>query len=128
MPSDVWLLQDWVVEQFLPERVGDFYCLRTWMFLGDAYTHSLSYSYNPIVKSGSVIKRDELGAPPAELIAIRESLGMEYGKFDYALVNGNVVLYDVNKTPAFGNLNPEQVRLRLPNLARGINSLLRGGL
>ena len=36
---------------------------------------------------------------PRELRSIREEMGFDYGKFDYGIVDGEVVLYDVNRTP-----------------------------
>jgi hypothetical protein len=124
VPDNVWNMPDWVVEQFLPERSGEDYCLRTWLFLGDCHIHSLSYSRDPLVKSGTVYKREPLGEVPAELLAVKQQLNMAYGKFDYACVDGRVVLYDVNKTPALGNLNPEKFLQRLPALAKGIDHYL----
>ena len=36
---------------------------------------------------------------PEELRQTRRQLGFDYGKFDYGVVNGEVVLYDANRTP-----------------------------
>ena len=100
VPLAAWLNPRLVVERFMPERDGEFYCLRTWTFLGDAHTHSLSWSREPVVKARSVVRREELDAVPPELLARRRALGFDYGKFDYVMVDGRPVLFDANRTPA----------------------------
>ena len=124
VPRRIWSQGDWVVERFLPERSGKHYCLRTYTFLGDAYTHSRCFANVPVIKSWAVVGRETLGEPPRELVAIRQEMQMEYGKFDYAIVDNAVVLYDVNKTPSFGRLAPERARLIVGGLVRGIDDLL----
>jgi D-alanine-D-alanine ligase-like ATP-grasp enzyme len=44
--------------------------------------------------------------PPAELLALRRELGLEYGRIDYVIVDGRVVIYDVNKTPSYKTRTP----------------------
>jgi hypothetical protein len=112
------------VERFLPERDGNFYCLRTWVFLGPAETNSLCWAKSPIVKSHNVVKREAVPEVPQELRDIRQALGFDFGKFDYAIVDGRVVLYDVNRTPTLGNFDEEVVRERLSTLASGIDAYL----
>ena len=124
VPRRLWSDEDWVVERFLPERSGSHYCLRTYTFLGDAYTHSRCFANVPIIKSWAVVGREDLGEPPPELVALRRAMQMEYGKLDYALVDGKVVLYDVNKTPSFGALAPERARAIVGGLARGVDGFL----
>jgi hypothetical protein len=124
VPRAVWHNPDLVVERFLPERRGSFYCLRTWFFLGDRETNSISYSNQPLVKAGNVIRREKLDDVPEELRQIRRNMGFDYGKFDYALVNGKVVLYDVNWTPTHGGLSNEQVLSSTRLLADGIRAYL----
>jgi hypothetical protein len=120
VPRAVWRNPDLVVERFLPERRDNFYCLRTWFFLGDKETNSISYSNHPIIKAGNVIRRENLDEVPEDLRQIRRALGFDYGKFDYALVDGKTVLYDVNWTPTHGGLPNEQVLSSIRLLADGI--------
>lgn len=125
----VWQDSSLVVERFLPERCGEEFCLRTWVFFGDKFTHSICYSDNPVIKSANVLRREPLGEVPETLAAVREELGFDYGKFDYALVDGGVVLYDANRTPTVGrssnvHFTQDQVRERLRLLAEGLCSYL----
>ncbi len=122
VPPIVWQHRELVVERFLPERRGDLYCLRTWVFLGDRETNSLCYAKHPIVKAGNVIRREPLAEVPDELRQTRRELGFDFGKFDYALVEGRVILYDANRTPTLGNFPMEQVLPRLRLLAEGIGA------
>ncbi len=124
VPRAVWRNPDLVVERFLPERRNGFYCLRTWFFLGDKETNAVSYSEQPIVKSDNVIRRETTAEVPEELRQIRRGLGFDYGKFDYALVNGQVVLYDANWTPTHGGLPKEHVLPSIRLLAEGIRAYL----
>jgi hypothetical protein len=124
VPPVIWQRPDLVVERFLPERSGEFFCLRTWVFLGDKETHSLSFSKKPIVKSSNVVQRQPLGEVPDELRQIRQRLKFDYGKFDYCLVDGRPVLYDANRTPTLGRFTPEEFMPRIRLLAEGIHSFL----
>ena len=109
VPLAAWYNPDLIIERFCPERRDGMYCLRTWTFLGDQETSSLSYSQQPIVKSQSVIRREPVTEVPAELRQIRKTLGFDYGKFDYGIVDDRLVLYDVNRTPTMGRLAPDQL-------------------
>lgn len=120
VPRAVWANRHFVVERFLCERRRDFYCLRTWVFLGDRETNSLSYSLSPIVKGANVVRREVVDEVPAELRRTRIELGFDYGKFDYGIVNDRVVLYDANRTPTLGRFKPDEIRPRLQVLAEGI--------
>jgi hypothetical protein len=72
VPRAVWHNPDLLVERFLSERHDGFYCLRTWVFLGDRETNSLSYSHEPIIKSQSVVRREPVSEVPEELRQIRK--------------------------------------------------------
>jgi hypothetical protein len=122
VPWAAWANPTYVVERFLPEQHEGLYCLRTWMFLGDRETHSLSFSEAPIVKSHGVVRREPLGEVPEELWARRRELGFDFGKFDYALVDGRVVLYDTNRTPALGDVSEDVLARNIPLLAAGLDS------
>lgn len=89
-----------VVERFLPERSGDLYCLRSYLFAGDFGWCSLRTSRDPIVKSRSTLSRSVCEVDAA-IVAERQRLGFDYGKFDYVLHEGRPVLLDVNRTPSY---------------------------
>lgn len=113
-----------VTERFLPERDGDFYCLRTWTFLGSAWTHSLSWSREPVVKARTVVRREDLGDVPEQLLRRRRELGFDYGKFDYVLRDGEPVLFDANRTPAARALPGAVTSSSTRVLAAGLNAFL----
>jgi len=123
VPWAVWHNPDLVVERFLPERRGDWYCLRTWVFLGDRETNSISYSKQPIIKSSNVVRRETVPEVPDELRRMRRDLGFDFGKFDYAIVDGQVVLYDANRTPTLGKLKTQYLP-GIRHLAEGIRAFL----
>ncbi|HWD39001.1 MAG TPA: hypothetical protein VG944_09150 [Fimbriimonas sp.] len=125
VPSEVWANRDLVVEKFLPEVRDGLYCLRTWVFLGDKETNSLSYCEEPIVKRRNVVRRDAVSEIPDDLRAMREDLAFDYGKFDYAIVDGQTVLYDANRTPTLGNFPKDQYMPRVRLLAEGLDRFFR---
>jgi hypothetical protein len=86
-----------VVERFRPEREGDLYHLRIYQFLGDRYSCSRLASSSPVVKAQNSLRVERIEPHPA-ILEWRKSLGMDYGKLDYVIDNGEAVLLDVNKT------------------------------
>jgi hypothetical protein len=126
VPWAVWRNRHLVVERFLPERgaAPDEYGLRTWVFMGDRETNSICYSRHPIVKSDNILRREPVADVPDELRGMRRDLGFDFGKFDYALVDGRVVLYDANRTPSLGAFTSAEVLPRIRHLAEGIRAFL----
>lgn len=111
-----------VVEKFLPELQGDYYCLRSWVFLGDAGYNTRNFAASPVVKARAVVDKEE--APvPEEIVAARQRLGLDYGKIDYVVPAGRPpVLLDVNPTPTFRG-GPQRTPEQLARAA-----MLAGGL
>lgn len=126
VPLSVWRNHDLVVERFEPEIKDGLYCLRTWVFCGDRETSSICYARDPIVKSHTIIGREALDGVPDEIRVMRRALGFEFGKFDYVLRDGRVVLFDANRTPSLGDFPPAQYLPRVRILAEGLESLLQG--
>ena len=122
-PRVVWHNPDLVAERFLPECHDGFYCLSTWVFLGDSETNSLSYSHQPVVKASNILRRETVAEVPDELRQMRR-LRFDFGEFDYAIVDGRVVLYDTNRTPTLGNFPKEQFLPNIRLLAEGIRAYL----
>jgi hypothetical protein len=124
VPQAVFNNKNLIVEKFLPEMEGDSYCLRYYYFFGDKYINLLFRSKNKVSKGDEAFKFEEAPVPP-ELVSIRQQLGFDYGKFDYVLRDGKVVLYDVNRTPAFTVLEALQLSQKVAShLATGIWSML----
>ncbi|HOH25338.1 MAG TPA: hypothetical protein PKY68_09695, partial [Bacteroidales bacterium] len=125
VPKAVWRNRRLVVEKFCPEREGDHYCLRQWIFLGDRGVSQRLVSLNPIVKFPNEVHL-EYGPPvPESLREMRSRLGFDYGKFDYVVVDGEVILLDANRTPALGGSDGWTQNVAA-ELAGGLPSFLRG--
>lgn len=86
-----------VVERFRPEIENGLYHLRMYQFLGNRSSCSRLASPLPLVKAGTSVRVERI-EPDAEIVAWRYRLGMDYGKLDYVVHDGEVVLLDVNKT------------------------------
>jgi hypothetical protein len=127
VPPAFWNDPELVVERFTPERREGMYCLRTWIFLGDRGLHALFYSNVPIVKADNIIRREVLSEDdvPGELRQARADMGFDFGKFDYVVVDGKPILFDVNRTPNLGNVPKDKLLPRLRHLADGLASLLK---
>jgi hypothetical protein len=124
VPWVVWRNPDLVVERYLPERRGAHHCLRTWVFFGDRETNSICWSDQAVVKADNVLGREPVADVPPDLRTIRRELGFDFGKFDYAIVEGRTILYDANRTPTVGAFPREQVLQRIRVLAAGIRAFL----
>ncbi len=101
VPRVVWSLDRLVVEKFLPERRGGDYCIRYWKVLGNRYMSNALYAREPLVGSDTVIDRDYLDPTPDVLSTLFDwcrRFSVDYGKLDYAIVDGRPVLFDVNPT------------------------------
>jgi hypothetical protein len=115
-----------VVEKFRPEFEGGLYHLRIYQFLGDRYSCSRLASPSPVVKAQNC-QRVERVEPHAEILAWREKLGIDYGKLDYVVTDGEVVLLDVNKTTgASRHMADADLRAMRRNLAEGLYGYFPG--
>ena len=125
MPGGVWRNSNLVVQRFAAERDGNEYCCRHWVFFGNQEVSRRSLSPDPIVKVSG--KLEPISDPvPQELRAIRAQLGFDYGKFDYGIVDGEVVLYDTNRTPGAAQ-DPRRHAETIDILSEGIRSALEHG-
>jgi hypothetical protein len=118
-----------VVEKFRPERNenGEF-VLRVWIFFGDRGIYYQCISEEPIIKSHNTIRRQDLDVNtiPPELAEIRAQLGFDYGKFDFGLTEGELVLYDVNRTPGSsrGGTSTPRAEQNILNLSKGLDCFI----
>ncbi|WP_395770308.1 hypothetical protein [Arenimonas sp.] len=87
-----------VIDCFMPEREGDMYAIRHWVFCGDQGHCNRFISPKMIIKGANVVRKDPC-AVPEQLHEIRKSLGFDYGKFDFVMHGDDVYLLDANKTP-----------------------------
>jgi hypothetical protein len=98
VPPRVWGNPNLIVEKFLPEKEGELYCLRQYVFFGPSELNTRALSPEPLVKSWSVVRREVLDRTPPAVRAFREELGFDYGKFDYVMNGDEAVIFDVNRT------------------------------
>jgi hypothetical protein len=98
VPTGVWRNPHLLVERFRSERDGPYYCCRHWLFFGQSEVTRRTRSLDPVVKGDAGIEPTRDVVPEA-LRALRSKLGFDYGKFDYAIIHGEVILYDANRTP-----------------------------
>ena len=88
-----------VVERFLPEREGEMYFARWYIFIGDRYRSLRVGSRNPLVKLATAEQR-EAGLPvPEEVLQFRRRWGLDFGKIDFVVHGGEPVIFDVTRTP-----------------------------
>lgn len=121
VPGWVWDNPDYIVEKFMPEREGELYCLRGWMFLGNAGYGWRLFSTDPLVKTGTMVGHEFLTEVPDELVELRKKSNFDFGKFDYVMHHGKPILLDMNKTPAYSG---DRSSPRLRKLAGGIEEFL----
>jgi hypothetical protein len=98
VPPRVFQNKALVVERFVPEKEGDLYCSRVYVFLGDQHDNIRMKSKDPVVKRDSAQALEHLPVPE-EIVARRRELGFDYGKFDYVVHRGRPILLDANSTP-----------------------------
>lgn len=124
VPARVWRDERLVVERFLPERDGDAYLLRKCFFLGDRHANTVFHSTDAVVRGATATDpREE--EPPAELLTRRRELKLDYGRIDYVIVGGHVVIYDVNKTPSYKTRTPRLLGIAR-TLAAGLVDIAAG--
>jgi len=123
VPRGVFSNKALVVEQFLPEREGERYFMRHYLFFGDHTRNVRVAGKQPFLKRSACVPVDENLPVPAELTSLRRRLGFDFGKFDYTIHHGQVVILDVNWTPASPGTAEVAARAKRA-LAGGIWSLL----
>jgi hypothetical protein len=99
VPPGVFSNKALVVEKYLPEREGDWYFMRHYLFFGDHSRNVRVAGKQPFLKRSACVLRDENLPVPPQLLSLRRRLGFDYGKFDYTIHNGQAALLDVNWTP-----------------------------
>lgn len=129
VPLGVWRNPNLVVEKFRPEQQENgTYVLRVWIFFGDRGIYYQCISEEPIIKSHNTIRRENLDLAdlPNALREKREKLGFDFGKFDFGIVDGEVVLYDVNRTPGSsrGGGETSAAKQNILNLSEGLDYFL----
>jgi len=102
VPAGVWKNDRLVVEKFLPERLGNGdYRSYSYYFFGQRDFAAWLCAPRPVLKSSVATSMGVPDQIPQAIRDYRNASGFDYGKIDYSVVNGEVVVFDLNKTPAF---------------------------
>ena len=122
---DFWFDRtDAVVERFVPEFEDGLYHLRMYQFLGNRWRCARLASPHALIKADRSVKVEPI-QPHPEVLAWRSELGLDYGKLDYVVHDGELVLLDVNKTTGATNYtDPEALRALRRDQAEGLYALL----
>ena len=118
---DEYFSDDSVIQKFLPEKSGDEYVVREYYFLNDAEFLIADVAEKPVFSGGRTIEATT-GPAPVELQELRRKLNLEYGKIDYVLRDGKVIIFDANKTVGTLSEPTHVTRRTIDTLARGILS------
>ena len=120
VPSAVFDNLALVVERFLPEMDGDLFCVRSYVFR-HVRVNFLKKAREPIVKSYWSVSAEEVPVPTA-IVETQRRLGLDYGKLDYVIRDGEPVLLDVNATPATGKPSGHERWQLARRIADGIDN------
>ena len=116
VPEKYLFNEKYVIEKYLPEMEGKMFYLRVCIFFGDNYVCAKVGSRSGVIKGQNVVSR-ELVEAPKSLIATLKEMGFDYGKVDFGIHNGEIVIYDTNRTPGHSSNNVQNALL----LADGID-------
>lgn len=123
VPAGVFENPNLVVEKFQPEREGDRFRIRHYSFFAGQAVNRLSRSKAEIVKGGNLVQSEDLPAPQHDLDMVRHERGMDFGRFDYVMLNDKPTVFDLNRTPGYDPAD-EFFSRTSPLLASGIRSLM----
>ena len=124
VPDAVWAQPGLVVEKFRPERDERGYWTRFWLFLGTRERCRRFCTPGPIVKAGAAIWREECDVP-AQVRAARERLGIDYGKIDFVVHDGEAIVLDVARTPGLAPSRAGEGPSTAELLAPGLDDFLQ---
>jgi len=126
MPARLFARADLSVQKFQPEREGELFCVRNMNCVGDYVEATRLRSREPFVNSNTCLPVLEPVAPDPLMLAVRSRIGLDYGKLDYVIVDGEAILLDVNKTNGAGALNATpEMRAQRRRRANGLYACLR---
>lgn len=108
---------DYIVEKFLPEIKDGLFIVRLYYFLGDRDNCIWLTAKHPIV-NGSTYLQTGHAEPNPEIRRIRKNMKFDYGKLDYVINNGKVVLLDANKTTGSWAIDAKNKHLNLGSIYR----------
>ncbi len=124
VPDWVWQDDRLVVDRFMPERDGELYVLRLWMFFGDKEYCMKVTGRRPMVKSRDLVSVELMDGVPAGVREVRQRLGLDFGKIDFVLHDAKPHVFDVNKTPTVFLNKQGQPGPYVRSLAHGLEGFL----
>ncbi len=107
VPKSVFSNKALVVEKFQPEQHGNEYFQRRYFFLGQAEyneIHATSVAIHAGDSDDHCTRYWEVPEIPEQIREYRKSLNADFGKIDYVIQDGEVVVFDVNRTPSSGDV------------------------
>lgn len=123
VPKIVWDDPSLIVERYHAERKGELYGLRQLFLVGETYAMRQAWGPNPVVKGDTTVERYWLeGPPPPEVLDVARTHGVEFGKIDFTVVDGQAFVFDIARTPTGAKwikANPDVIR----HLCQGIKPL-----
>jgi hypothetical protein len=120
VPEAVFTNDALVVERFMPQYENGHYHIQIYLFIGNCGYCARLGSPEPLVKQKTIVTRAEVLIPD-EIMKIRRELGIDFGKMDFVIHEGRVVLLDVNWTPGIIK-PPEKMKASALKLAPGIDT------
>jgi hypothetical protein len=123
VPPAAWRNPAFVVERFLPEREGAFYCVRHYAFLGDRFLTTRFRGPAPFVKRPRCEPAGRDFPPAPAVVEFRRALGLDFGKIDYVEHEGRAHVVDVNRTPSLRG-DPIVDRWVAETLGPGVDAFL----
>jgi hypothetical protein len=111
-----------MVERFVPERQGEYYCTRVCSFLGDCAISQMRASRHQLPTVEHAAFWEDVPFQP-EIVESAGTLGFRYGRFDYVVHGDQVTLLDANRTVGRPK-NPDILRRRVEALEPALESLL----
>ena len=126
VPLEIFESESLVVERFLPERDGEHYCTRSYVFFNDFSWCVHKWATGPVIRHPIVVWPERI-EPHPEMVTLRKTMGFDYGKFDYVEIDGHPILLDAARTPTFAladaPLLPHDIAM-LEALQGGIDAFL----
>jgi hypothetical protein len=123
--EEVWTNPYLVVEKFTPEIDADgLYCMRACLFFGDEEVGLLVKSRSKIIKGRDVIDLQFIsGIAPTEVQQFKKDHHMEFGRIDYVIHRGEVVIFDANKTASLSQTSINELsNVLIKPLSQGISN------
>jgi hypothetical protein len=103
VPRWVWRSTDLVVERLFVEKHGEYFLLHQWQFMGPRSLVSSLLGPTPLVKRfDGQTRLPKHHRVPEALWRRRGELGIDFGKIDFVLHDGEPIVFDVNPTPHWG--------------------------